>query len=449
MFAVKEKGLSDRSVRILILLLAISSGIVFSENSCVCLKSIFNKTSQPISAQQQNGGEKRIYVAEQRGTIYSYTSSWTGRTLVANLSSKVVYRNDLQDERGLLGFALHPNFTTNRKFYTYSVRLFNNEQFSFVTEMVIGNNGVADINAEKRLLVIKQPHELRNGGQLFFGKDRYLYIAVGDGGVHGEIDANATMAQDGSSLLGKILRIDVDGSHFDPTGSTIKGYSNPSDNPFFSNSSVRSEIYATGFRNPWRCSVDKENGEIYCGDLGSSFQEEIDVLQKGGNYGWNFREGTKCMMGNCNNKNDILPIYSYEHGSVGGAVIGGFVYRGSTISYLNGKYLYADVRRMKMYTLTKTNNASSSSVLEVCPQNQCPCDARDKPVLILSFAQDNEGELYLLTTSAFDGRSVNDPILRILPKQSGKPGKQGALGLVNRTVELEQRGKTTSHYSDT
>ena len=141
------------------------SPLAGGSDSCVCLKTVLNNTAQPIAMEQQKGGEKRIFVADQKGTVHSYLPDWTDRRTLVDISSKVVYQDSLADERGLLGFALHPNFTSNKKFYMYSVRIFQNEQYSYVTEMRENGNGV-DVDAEKRLLVIKQPHELRNGGQV-------------------------------------------------------------------------------------------------------------------------------------------------------------------------------------------------------------------------------------------------------------------------------------------
>ncbi|HWC30242.1 MAG TPA: PQQ-dependent sugar dehydrogenase [Dehalococcoidia bacterium] len=230
------------------------------------------------------------------------------------------------NEEGLLGLAFAPDFGSSRAFYVYYSA--SNPRRSIISRFVANAAGGTSSapGSETKLLEIAQPFSNHNGGQIGFGPDGFLYVALGDGG-----SANDPMnnGQNLNTLLGKLLRIDVSGS---------SGYSVPQDNPFVGRQNTRPEIWAYGLRNPWRFSFDRQTGDIWAGDVGQGSREEIDVIVKGANYGWKIMEGTQCLSGdNCNRDGLQLPIIDYSSASGPEcSVTGGFVYRGSRIGGLQG-----------------------------------------------------------------------------------------------------------------
>jgi len=240
----------------------------------------------------------------------------------------------------------------------------------------------ADKNSELILLEINQPFSNHNGGQLAFGNDGFLYIGLGDGGSAGAPLGNA---QNRSSLLGKILRIDVDSTSQD------KNYGIPADNPFAGNSIGYPEIYAYGLRNPWQFSFDRATGTLWVGDVGQSQREEIDLVENGKNYGWNIMEGTLCYspQTGCNQTGLELPVWEYGRDE-GISVIGGFVYRGSTLTGLSGAYIYGDYGSGKIWALRFDGISTFVNTLLV-----------DTTLSISSFGLDADNELYF---TAFDGK---------------------------------------------
>ncbi|KAK3599158.1 hypothetical protein CHS0354_040996 [Potamilus streckersoni] len=316
------------------------------ETSCYCLKEVLSKLRNPIHMEHtQIDGEDVYIIAEQPGTVLLYNLRTRHVDLYLDLQKHIVSYNTFDDERGLLGFALHPNFTQNGKVYTYSIRNFDRE-CSVVSEI---QRTESTVN-ERILLVIEQSTERRNGGQLLFGVDGYLYIFTGDGG-----NMSKSKAQEKRSLLGKVLRVDV--NSFD----RAQNYTIPLNNPFFGVSEWRPEIFALGVRNMWRCSVDrgdpntgKGKGTMYCGDTGEHLQEEIDIITKGSNYGWDYREGAICHESDlCGTiEGEVLPIKSFNHSKRMTAIVGGPVYRGSAFKHLQGQYLYGDF----VSGLFETNN---------------------------------------------------------------------------------------------
>jgi len=235
------------------------------------------------------------------------------------------------------------------------------------------------------LLELEQPLPLHEGGPLVFGPDDgFLYISFGDGGHD-----SADNAQDLSNLFGSILRIDVD----NPNG--VMNYGIPSDNPFFGNTSgFREEIYAYGLRNPWRISFDPVTGDLWAGDVGLKTLEEIDIIQKGRNYGWPIMEGTNCLNppSGCDMSGLELPIWEYGH-NIGRALIGGLVYRGSEFSELEGKFIYADFVSGRVWAL-------SFDGLTATDNTQLLRFANVDSFIITSFGIDEQNELYL---TGFDG----------------------------------------------
>jgi hypothetical protein len=286
-------------------------------------------------------------------------------------------------EQGLIGLAFHPLFRQNRFFYVDYVA--DNPRRTVIARYTATamDPDQADVNSELILLEISQPFMNHNGGQLAFGNDGFLYIGLGDGGSAGDPFGNA---QNKSSLLGKILRIDVD------LTSPGKNYGIPSDNPFADNTSgYYPEIYAYGLRNPWRFSFDQATGTLWVGDVGQSQREEIDLVENGKNYGWNIMEGTLCYSPStgCNPTGLELPVWEYGHDE-GSSVIGGYVYRGSNLTGLNGAYIYGDYGSGKIWGLRFDNITAFTSTLLV-----------DTSLSITSFGLDADAELYF---TAFDGK---------------------------------------------
>ena len=302
------------------------------------------------------GHDTRLIIAEQTGLIKVYKDATLLSTPFLDLSS--VGLNKLQpltsayDERGLLGLAFHPDFNINGFYFVYYSAPksgTNIDHETIVAKYTVSDPANDDVSwtTEEIILRFDEPHNNHNGGGLAFGLDGYLYIGVGDGGSQGDPDH---VAQDRTSLLGKVLRINID------LGSSEYGsYSIPSDNPYKDHSTYKEEIFAYGFRNPYRISVDLTTGKCWAGDVGQNNIEEIDIVENGENYGWSVKEGTDVYDLNhgiavataegtdVNTFMNSLkePIVEYNH-TQGISVIGGFVYRGTTCTELIGKYVFAD-----------------------------------------------------------------------------------------------------------
>ncbi len=337
---------------------------------------------RPVDFQYPEDGTNRVFVVEQAGTIYvfendeSVESAETFLDIVENVSRQ-------GNEEGLLGLAFHPEYSTNRYFYVYYSAA--NPRRSIVAryEADPDNPNQALPGSETVLMEIPQPYGNHNGGQISFGPDGYLYIALGDGGSGGDPEENG---QDRTTLLGSIIRIDVD----NPSEGRMYGI--PGDNPFAGNDEgYREEIYAYGLRNPWRFSWDAETGQMWTGDVGQNAYEEIDIVESGANYGWDIMEGNHCFepKTDCDREGLVLPIIEYPR-SDGVSVTGGFVYRGSDVPALQGKYIYADYASGKIWALTfEENEAVDNELLS------------NSDLAIASFGVDRDNELYMC---AFDGK---------------------------------------------
>ena len=290
--------------------------------------------------------------------------------------------SDRGSEEGLIGMALDPH--RDDQFYVYYSAA--NPRRSVVSRFSYGSEGQpaegipADLQSELIILEVDQPYSNHNGGQIAFGPDGYLYVGLGDGGSAGDPLGNS---QDTSTLLGSILRIDVSESTLD------RPYAIPPDNPF-ADGGGRPEIWAYGLRNPWRFSFDRETGDLWTGDVGQNQWEEIDLIQRGGNYGWNILEGNQCFRPseNCNREGKIPPVLEYSLDGTPCSVIGGYVYRGDAIPWLRGAYIYGDYCSGKVFGLRHQDG----HVIE-------HKELADTGLQIVSFAEDNNGELYLLSQS--------------------------------------------------
>ncbi|MCH7519002.1 MAG: PQQ-dependent sugar dehydrogenase [Candidatus Dadabacteria bacterium] len=351
---------------------------------------------RPLGIENAGDGTNRLFVVEHRGVILvinNVSATQSGETVqLKGIDATSNVFLDIQDqvffdenEQGLLGLTFHPDYENNGFFYLNYIA--DNPLRSVISRFAVSedNPNIADADSEVILLEIEQPHPFHNGGQLVFGpNDGFLYISVGDGGHDFEDNA-----QDLSNLFGAVLRVDVD----NPDGGM--NYGIPSDNPFFGNTSgFREEIYAYGLRNPWRISFDSVTGALWTGDVGDQSLEEIDIVEKGKNYGWPIMEGTNCFdpPSGCDMSGLELPIWEYGRNE-GRTLIGGFVYRGAELPELFGKYIYADFVSGRVWAL-------SFDGLTVTDNTQLLRFANVDSFIITSFGIDEQNELYI---TGFDG----------------------------------------------
>jgi len=348
--------------------------------------------TSPLAMYMSPGNSSYWYVIQQTGQVVRFSNS-----LSANSLSTFIDINDGRltsgGERGLLGMAFHPDFDNNGFVYlSYT----NNTSGlnSRISRFNLDNTGLAlDSASEQIILTVPQPYSNHNGGQIAFGPDGYLYIGLGDGGSGGDPLGHG---QNTNTLLGNILRIDVgDGS----SGS----YAIPADNPFV-NSGGEPEIFAYGLRNPWRWSFDSVTGDLWAGDVGQGSYEEIDIITKGSNYGWNLMEGNHCYnSSSCNQTGLTMPVAEYDH-SLGFSVTGGYVYHGSNIPFLQNHYLYADYVSGRIWGLEQTG-----------PNQYTSTELLDTSFNIASFAEDHLGELYII--------DLGGNIRKIMPESGGQGGQ--------------------------
>jgi hypothetical protein len=363
-----------------------------------------------------------IFITEQKGVIHAFAADQPqqGSRVFLDITNQV----NRGGEEGLLGLAFDPDYQDNGHFYVYYSA--TNPRRSVVSRFSLdqGNPGIADPQSEVIIMEIEQPFINHNGGQLAFGPDGYLYIGLGDGGG-GDPQSNG---QNIGTLLGSILRIDVDGL------SANGEYKIPGDNPFVDTAGARAEIWAYGLRNPWRFSFDKDTGLLWAGDVGRSMWEEIDIITKGANYGWNIMEGSECysqrvwspsslrtdnpasllmamaklvsgtasmaaiierakvilstvksMATGCDQSGLTLPLVDYDH-TQGCSVTGGYVYRGDKIHSLQGYYIYGDYCSGNIWGLGYDGNVVTQNML-----------LTESGLSITSFGEDLSGNLYILS----------------------------------------------------
>ena len=332
----------------------------------------------PVGIYSAGNGSTRLFVVEQAGVIkvFENNQNVTAANVFLNISDRVASGGEL----GLLGLAFPPRFNESGFFYVYYTA--DNPLRSVVSRFSVSqvNGSQADVNSEKVLLQVQQPFSNHNGGQISFGPNGYLHIGLGDGGGEGDPSGNG---QNRSTLLGKILRIDVN------SASGSLNYSIPRDNPFVGNlQAYREEIYAYGLRNPWRFSFDPATGRLWAGDVGQNRIEEVDVIKSGENYGWNIMEGSLCYSppSGCNQTGLTLPVWEYNH-ALGYAVTGGFVYRGVAFPELVGAYVYGDYGSGRIWSLRYSGAGT--------PANS---ELADTGLHITSFGLDQKGELYICTS---------------------------------------------------
>lgn len=339
------------------------------------------KFEMPVELAGSNDDSDRIFVVEQKGRIVVFPNSPTTSKKAVFLD--IVRKVDSGGEKGLLGFALHPDFKNNGYFFVNYTRSAPLETVISRFKVLTSTPQVADADSEEIFLTYKQPYSNHNGGKIAFGNDGYLYISAGDGGSGGDPRNNG---QDKKSLLGKILRIDVN----QPAGKSK--YSIPSDNPFKNNKEgYREEIYAYGLRNVWRFNFDAETDRLWAGDVGQNQLEEIDLIENGGNYGWRIMEAQECFRSkNCDKDNLILPVWSYRQGiETGKSITGGYVCYDKNLPELKGKYIYGDFVSGNIWALTFSEKRPV--------KNELIATLRDG---LSSFGEDKHRNLYVLAYSS-------------------------------------------------
>ncbi len=324
-----------------------------------------NGIKDPVLMVQAPESQDRWYIVEQRGVIRILENGTLQAKPFLDIEDTVVSGGEM----GLLGLAFHPDFKRNGRYFI------NYTSDTPELRTVIAEYRV-DGTPGRMLLEYRQPYSNHNGGHLAFGPDGYLYIASGDGGSAADPHGHG---QNRNSLLGKILRIDVN------AGSP---YGIPKDNPFIKEASTRKEVFAYGLRNPWRFSFDKLTGAIFTGDVGQDRVEEVDLIEKGKNYGWNTMEGTLCFKPKtgCNKTGLELPLVEYPR-SQGTSITGGYVYRGKAIPELQGVYVYGDFGSGKIWGLTYNQTTRKVEKNELLLNTRLP---------IASFGEDANGELYVV-----------------------------------------------------
>ena len=379
----------------------------------------------PVFLGPSGDGSGRLFLAEKSGLIRVFHPGRqdTGAIFI-DLQPQAV---DLRSETGLLGLAFHPGFAANGRFFVhYSGKSFR----TVLSEFRVPRDDRDRADPEERVLLeVPQPNDSHNGGHIEFGPDGYLYMGLGDGGPEGE--PRHDHGQDLTTLLGAILRIDVDAGD--------EGYGIPADNPFAGNDrGWREEIWAYGLRNPWRFSFDPHTGLIWVGDVGEKDREEIDLAERGGNYGWARMEGTLCRDPDGCGDSLIPPVFEYGRGE-GLAVIGGFVYRGSRWPQLAGLYLFGDFGSRKVWALRRDGEAWVSELLAVADN------------YVHAFGRDAEDEFYVLARNAVyrlepaAGRELPPPRLSETGVFSSMTSREPAAGVwpyeVNAPLWSDGAGK--------
>jgi glucose/arabinose dehydrogenase len=343
---------------------------------------------RPLVLTHAGDGTNRVFVATQHGVIHVFPNDQKAAKtqIFLDIQERVSY-DDNQNEEGFLGLTFHPNFKENGEFFVfYTVK--NPKLTNVLSRFRVqpDNPNRADPASEQELLRIQKPFWNHDGGTICFGPDGYLYVAIGDGGAAND---PFNHGQDLGKLFGKVLRIDV--NHKDKG----KNYAIPKDNPFVNKPGARPEIWAYGLRNVWRMAFDRKTGALWASDVGQNLYEEIDLLVAGGNYGWNLREGLHPFGANGSKKDLIEPIWEYHH-DIGKSLTGGTVYRGERLPELQGFYLYADYITNKIWAL------HYDAVKRRVVANR---RIRDPNVPVLSFGEDEKGEVYFLTYTS-SGRGI-------------------------------------------
>ncbi len=341
---------------------------------------------RPLLIMGAGDGTNRIFAGSEYGTIHVWPNDSNASQMQTflDLRDRVPY-DDRQNEEGFLGLAFHPHYKENGQFFVYYTAkpTPENPHLSIIARFHVSREDPyrGDPNSEEIIMRIPQPYSNHNGGTLIFGPDGYLYVGLGDGGSANDPQGNG---QKLTTLLGKILRIDID--HKDAG----LEYAIPKDNPFSNRGrQTRGEIWAYGIRNVWRIAFDRATGDLWAGDVGQDTWEEIDIIRRGGNYGWSLREAMHPFgpNGSPPRPDLIEPIWEYHH-NIGKSITGGNVYRGKHVPELFGAYLYGDYVSGQVWALSYDRERNQVIANRTIQSKGAP---------ILSFGEDDEGEIYFLT----------------------------------------------------
>jgi glucose/arabinose dehydrogenase len=436
-------------------------------NPSIQLVKVADGLIDPINAAAPNDGSGRLYIVERVGHIRILEQDGT---LVEEPFLDIAEDVKIDFlEQGLLGLAFHPDYQNNGRFYVLYNDYTTNGDI-FVVEYTVSPDSPDEADPDSRRLILAftdDPYVNHNGGTIHFGPDGYLYISMGDGGLAGDPYENA---QDISNLYGKVHRIDVD------TATEEHPYAIPDDNPYAASSAVdpagfqirdpgryhpdaRPEIWAYGLRNPWRMSFDTETGMLLVGDIGQNDIEEVDVIVKGGNYGWNHKEGTLCF----DNKGPmpgvgvktcpaslpaglIEPVAEFDTHHEGHSVIGGFVYRGSAIPELKGRYVFGEWSRLfdfpngpdnfgRLFYLPSRDLSSAKGPVEIqefqnfaevatslgLTDSTRPAKAFKQSLSVLGMGQDAKGEVYVLGNNSGRPFGSSGVVLKLTPAEGTEP----------------------------
>jgi glucose/arabinose dehydrogenase len=373
-------------------LLLLSCGMVRAA-STIDLEPIATSLIRPVAITHAGDSSNRLFITLQEGQIVIYNGTQVLPTPFLDINSLV----SCCGEQGLLSVAFHPNYPSNGFFY---VNYTNNAGDTVIARYTVSADpNTANPNSAVILLTIPQPFTNHNGGQLQFGSDGYLYIGTGDGGSSGDPEDNG---QDVETLLGKVLRIDVDNG---------LPYAIPPDNPFVTDPAGLDEIWAFGLRNPWRLSFDRLTGDLWIADVGQSNWEEVNLQPAtsagGENYGWRLMEGKHCFnpSTNCNDEILTLPILEYSH-SFGCSITGGYRYRGTQIPYHYGTYFYGDYCSGRIWGATADGNGEWIST-----------ELLDTALRISTFVKMKRGNSMSLTMMRAMGLSIGSKIMaRVLQR---------------------------------
>lgn len=378
-----RRHLRPRIVSLLVLSVLLLSLVVPATTAAafkISLARITSGLSSPTQITNAGDGTGRLFVVEKRGTIRVIE----GGVLKAGYFMDIRSIVSETGERGLLGLAFHPDFKTNRQLFVYYTNNGGDIVLSRYTTNVARTN--VDESLPRPLLVIEHSAQTNhNGGALAFGPSGNLFIGVGDGGGSGDPNNNA---QKKTTLLGKILRINVNGTGSGP----YDRYSIPAGNPYAGATAGLDEIWDIGLRNPWRISFDRGTGKLFIADVGQNRYEEINREEAnfggGRNYGWSAMEGKHCYKASrCPMAGDTLPVAEYSHSGGNCSITGGYVYRGTLQSAFRGYYVFADYCSGRIWTMA---HAGSTLALRA-----------DTSVNITSFGEGESGEIYAVTSSGY------------------------------------------------
>ncbi len=390
--------------------------------------------TQPVAITHAADGSSRIFVVQQSGQIRIISNGAVLPTPFLDISARI----STGGERGLLGLAFAPGYAGNGRFYVNYTNTAGSTVIARYTRNA-ANPDLADAGSEQIVITIAQPFANHNGGQLAFGQDGFLYIGMGDGGSGGD---PGNRAQNPNDLLGKLLRLNVEGG-------TPATYTVPANNPFVGQAGFRPEIWALGLRNPWRFSFDRQTGDLYLADVGQNAWEEVNfqlATSPGGeNYGWRLMEGNHCFnpSTNCPMAGLTIPVAEYSH-SLGCSVTGGYVYRGTVYPRMQGLYFYGDFCSGRIWSLSGLPGAFQNNLL------------LDTAISISSFGEDEAGNLYVadyggaiysLVDSAPPPTPTPTPV-PISSFQFSNPTFEATEGCASATITVTRTGSSLSDRTD-